>query len=163
MTPVDRWSDAGSAARFASPAAELNSGLDVLDRGECLSLLRSKAVGRLGVVFNGRPEIFPVNYVVDDDGALMLRTGPGRKLSGALNQAVAFEVDDLDDAAGTAWSVVVHGTARPLSATAHFDLERRLGGAPIVPQGSEHRHRVLRLATSDMTGRRVVPPRRSGR
>ena len=36
-----------------------------LDESACWGLLRSVEVGRLAVVVNHRPEIFPINFVVD--------------------------------------------------------------------------------------------------
>jgi nitroimidazol reductase NimA-like FMN-containing flavoprotein (pyridoxamine 5'-phosphate oxidase superfamily) len=59
------------------------SGLQVIERAECLRLLATEEVGRLGVVVAGRPEIFPVNYVVDGD-EVMFRTDAGTKLAGAM-------------------------------------------------------------------------------
>ena len=40
-------------------------GVEVLDEHDCLELLRESDVGRLAVVVEGGPEIFPVNFVVD--------------------------------------------------------------------------------------------------
>jgi glycerol-3-phosphate dehydrogenase len=54
--------------------------------------------------------IFPVNYVVDRD-LIVFRTDPGSKLDAATErESVAFEVDAVDEATRTGWSVVVGGT-----------------------------------------------------
>ena len=161
MAISEHSSDRGSADLHRSSTPDLNTGLEILDRENCLALLRGETVGRLGVIADGRPEIFPVNYALDDAGELLLRTGPGTKLSGALHAPVVFEVDHLDPSSGTGWSVVVHGRARLLPPTAGQDLVRRLSDAPVVPNGSGHRHHVLGLATSEMTGRLVTPRRRT--
>jgi nitroimidazol reductase NimA-like FMN-containing flavoprotein (pyridoxamine 5'-phosphate oxidase superfamily) len=55
------------------------SGAEVISTRECRRLLGTEEVGRLGVVLDGRPEIFPVNYTVDGDGVLF-RTADGAKL-----------------------------------------------------------------------------------
>ena len=69
-------------------------------------------MGRLAVSILERPDIFPVNHVVDH-GRIVFRTAAGTKLAAAvLGRAVAFEVDGYDSVAGEAWSVVVKGRAR---------------------------------------------------
>lgn len=78
---------------------------------QSLELLRSAPVGRLAVVIDGEPAIFPVNHVVDR-GTIVFRTGAGMKLAAATGQMVAYEVDGYDLQTGIAWSVVVTGKAR---------------------------------------------------
>ena len=93
------------------------NGLQVLDRSECLELLRSVPVGRIGVTSGALPTILPVNFLLDGDRVL-IRTGRGSKLDAATrNAVVAFEADDVDAFARVGWSVVVTGVARDASAT----------------------------------------------
>src|SRR5687768_3989902 len=81
----------------------------VLDEHECWELLRTQEVGRLAVAIANRPDIFPVNYVVDH-ATIVFRTDEGTKLAAAvLGEAVAFEVDA--EVTGEAWSVVIKGQA----------------------------------------------------
>src|SRR3974390_225744 len=86
------------------------TGLEELGRDECLHLLRESAVGRLGVVVDGQPLIFPVNFVLDND-AIVLRTDEGTKLHAARSGPVAFECDHIDRTYHTGWSVLVTGRA----------------------------------------------------
>ena len=68
-------------------------GVAELDAPQCWALLRSVEVGRLAISIMNRPDIFPVNFIVDH-GTVVFRTAEGTKLAGAvLNRAVAFEVD----------------------------------------------------------------------
>ena len=46
-----------------------------------------------------RPEIFPINYVVDH-GTVVFRTAEGTKLAGAVQRDVAFEADGYETADG---------------------------------------------------------------
>ena len=79
---------------------------------ECLSLLRSRSVGRIGLSTPGGPVIFPVNYVLAD-GAIVFRTLPYGVIAANAHQAVvAFEVDSLDEAMKEGWSVLAVGTSR---------------------------------------------------
>ena len=92
----------------------LDSGRGVLTEDECWELLARPEVGRLAVCIGEGPEIFPVNYVIDNR-TLLFRTAEGTKLAAvAVALQVAFEVDGYDAARGEAWSVVVRGSARVL-------------------------------------------------
>ena len=82
-----------------------------LDESACWALLRTAAVGRLAIVVNHRPEIFPLNFVVDH-ATVVFRTAEGTKLDWGAGKDVAFEVDGYEPDTGEAWSVVVKGLAR---------------------------------------------------
>src|SRR5918995_6229401 len=83
----------------------------VLDESACWALLRAADVGRLAIVVNYRPQIFPINYVVDH-ATVVFRTAEGTKLDWSAGRDVAFEVDGYEPESGEAWSVVVKGLAR---------------------------------------------------
>lgn len=86
-------------------------GLEVLPLNQCLSLLRSRPLGRLAYVAAGTPVVVPVNHLVDG-ATVVLRTVSGGKLDAALaGETVAFQLDDHDPARGTGWSVLVQGRA----------------------------------------------------
>jgi uncharacterized protein len=76
---------------------------------ECLSLLQSRTVGRIGVVSPSGPMIFPVNYAVSED-TIVFRTLPYGVIANNAHEAeVAFEVDSLDDTMQEGWSVLATG------------------------------------------------------
>src|ERR1700682_4154278 len=77
----------------------------ILPEHECWSLLQNHKVGRLAIVIEGRPRIFPVNYAAAD-GALVFRTEPGAKLKHGPGSAACFEIDEYDSRAFTAWRVM---------------------------------------------------------
>jgi nitroimidazol reductase NimA-like FMN-containing flavoprotein (pyridoxamine 5'-phosphate oxidase superfamily) len=133
---------------------DLNSGLEIIERAECLRLLASEEVGRLGVVFGGRPEIFPVNYVVDGDD-VMFRTDPGTKLAAATQNPVVFEVDHLDRVARSAWSVILHGRAHQVSSFDSPALTRRLAHLSLYPWTGTAKAHLMQIVPTTMTGRRV--------
>src|SRR4028118_1332365 len=64
-----------------------DSGVEVLGPSDCWAMLRTVDVGRLAVVVDGAPDIFPVNFVVDH-GTVVFRPAPGTKL-GAARQGAA--------------------------------------------------------------------------
>jgi nitroimidazol reductase NimA-like FMN-containing flavoprotein (pyridoxamine 5'-phosphate oxidase superfamily) len=128
-----------------------NTGIQHLTIDMCWRLLRATDVGRLAVVVSARPEIFPVNFVVDR-GTLVFRTGEGTKLAAAtIWPAVAFEVDGVDAAAGEAWSVVVKGTARELKGL-YEQLEAE--DLPLAPLHTSPKNRFLRIEPDEISGRR---------
>lgn len=86
--------------------------LEHISPTSCWSLLASTPVGRIGVINDSAPEIYPVNHVVDRD-TIVFRTDPGSKLRGLLRSpAVCYQVDGIDPADATGWSVLLKGRAR---------------------------------------------------
>ena len=125
--------------------------LEELGPEECLALLAQEEVGRLAVVVDGRPVIFPVNYVLDGQ-LVVFRNDPGTKLTHAGLDPVCFEVDRIDPSRREGWSVVVQGVGREITGA--------LDDASV-------RERALRLTTW-VTGEkghwvRVTAPHVSGR
>ncbi|MBC9821206.1 pyridoxamine 5'-phosphate oxidase family protein [Terrabacter sp. MAHUQ-38] len=124
---------------------------ELLDRHECWDLLRRGTVGRLAVVVDGEPDIFPINYVVDH-GTVVFRTDAGRKLSAAANRAVAFEADGYDAREAVAWSVVVHGVGSEIRET---DEVIDAMGLSLAPWQQGAKARFIRIKASAVTGRRI--------
>ena len=129
---------------------EGRSMLEVLTPRECRRLLRSRRVGRVGVVVDGRPEIFPVNYgMLGHD--VVFRTAKGTKLDAAHRwTSVAFEVDSGEDHSRP-WSVLVVGVAQELDGE---DL-RAARSLPFEPWASGEKGHWLRIVPAKTTGRRL--------
>ena len=73
---------------------DTRTGLETLSTDECWRLLGEHEVGRLAVSINHHPDIFPVNYRVQDE-TILVHTAAGLKLAAAtLGPAVAFEVEE---------------------------------------------------------------------
>ena len=124
----------------------------VLSERECVRLLKTRDVGRFALVVDGRPEIFPVNFAFDER-AVVFRTSSGMKLERGPYTAAAFEVDDVDRRSGVAWSVVVHGTAHDISASAD-ELSARLRGLVVRPAAPGARLKWMAIYAERITGRR---------
>lgn len=112
------------------------------------ALVRSAPIGRLAVVVDGRPEMFPVNHVVDH-GTVVIRTATGTKLAAASGQHVAFEIDGYD--ASEAWSVVVKGVATEVEQLHEVVDALQL---PLLPWQSGRKPFFLRIEPDTVTGRR---------
>lgn len=131
-----------------------HSGVEVIERSECLTLLRSRIVGRLALVDGGQPQIYPVNYAMDGDH-VVFRTGDGTKFAASeRGGAVSFEIDDVDLHTRTAWSVVVSGWARVID-----DLVRleRLVAVELEPWSAPSHDHWITINPERITGRRVAP------
>ncbi|MEZ2391365.1 pyridoxamine 5'-phosphate oxidase family protein [bacterium RCC_150] len=101
-----------------------------LDEAQCWKLLERAGYGRIVLSAVGDTEIFPVNYR-PHEGVLLLRTAPGTKLAAlTVNENVLFEVDEVND--GSAWSVVVRGSARILTG-GELETAEKLGLKTWVP------------------------------
>jgi nitroimidazol reductase NimA-like FMN-containing flavoprotein (pyridoxamine 5'-phosphate oxidase superfamily) len=128
---------------------DLVAGTEAIDYKDCHDLLASERIGRLGVVIDGQPDIFPVNYGMDGTG-IVFRTNHGRKLRGVMSGEVVFEVDHVDAEERSGWSIVVRGQAEDIT---HFDsreLKERAGSSWSGPKGV-----LVRISPTQVTGRRV--------
>jgi nitroimidazol reductase NimA-like FMN-containing flavoprotein (pyridoxamine 5'-phosphate oxidase superfamily) len=131
-----------------------HSGVEVIPRAECLSLLAGEVVGRIGFVLAGRPEVLPVNYVLDGE-AVVFRTAPGSKLEGAVRAPVVFEADAIDKVSRSGWSVVVHGMAQEVTALDRPELVQRVRALPVDPWAPGERPHLVRVEPTSISGRRV--------
>jgi len=132
------------------------TGIEVLDRDECVARLRGEVVGRLAVVHGGAPVIYPVNFVVDGED-VVFRSDSGIKVDAGLRGPVCFEVDHLDRQAESGWSVVISG--RLEEAVPHHDDDWvRLFGLPLETWAGRKEH-LFRIVADRITGRRVGPAR----
>jgi len=126
-------------------------GLEIINRGECLSLLRQRGFGRIAFTSGALPCVLPVNYRLVD-AQVMFRTARGSKLDAATrNAVVAFEIDDMDPLDHTGWSVVVTGIARVLD-----DHGREAIEVPLARWAPDPDVSVVAISTELVTGRRVI-------
>ena len=121
-----------------------------LSVAESWALLRESGVGRLAVIVDDRPEIFPVNHLVDH-GSLVLRTALGTKFRGAVGHWVAFETDGYDPETGSAWSVVLKGEGQEVNRL--YDVLEVIE-LPLFPWDSAPKSHFIRIEPHSITGRR---------
>lgn len=131
-------------------------GLEVLDRSECLALLRRVPVGRLGLSMDALPVVLPVNFVLDGDD-VVVGTGEGGTFDAAVGGTiVAFEADSWDPITHSGWSVLVRGRARVVVGDEELERVRQL---PLRPWGDPRELRYVAVGTEIVTGRRLDPAR----
>lgn len=132
----------------------VDTGVEVLDRAECLALLATQRLGRLAVAAEPDlgPHVVPVNYAVLRE-SILLRSAPGTKLRCLVTEPVTFEVDSFDPYMGTGWSVVVEGLAYEAS-----DREIEVEEVNLHPLLDGQNSRWVRIIPRTISGRRLVRP-----
>lgn len=124
-----------------------------MDRQESLEHLKGYTVGRIIFDDDRGPTALPVNYVVVGEDVLIAISPYGSIAHWTPGRQVAFEIDDFDAANETGWSVVVRGEAEvPAYADLPDDNEHRP-----YPWAEGDRRFHVRVRTTDLTGRRLVP------
>ena len=118
---------------------------------QCWELLAAGIVGRLALVVDDRPDIFPVNYVLDRR-SIVFRSGGGTKLWGAMAaRPAALEIDGYEAAAEEAWSVVARGETTVIDNEEEKAAVDALHLEPWQPGVKDH---YIRLTPRALTGRR---------
>jgi uncharacterized protein len=135
---MDTTSSAGEGGRLSAQLVEGemsqyptdHAGLEILPFDECLRLLASVPVGRVGFFADGEIVVLPVNHVVDAHD-VVFRTAYGSKLSAAGGEHLAaFEADHYNEQTRSGWSVLVSGRAEMVDAEADIQRLSRRGLHP---------------------------------
>jgi uncharacterized protein len=131
-----------------------HAGLHMLPFEDCLRLLASAPVGRVGFCADGEVTVLPVNHAVDGQD-VVFRTAHGSKLSAAEGQAVVtFEADAYDPQARSGWSVLVAGRAEVVYDDAEI---QRLSGLGLHPWATAvDRPFWIRIRPTAVSGRQVL-------
>jgi uncharacterized protein len=130
-----------------------HAGLEILPFDECLRLLASVPLGRVGFFADGELVLLPVNHVIDGQDPVF-RTAPGSKLSAAEGQNLAaFEADHYDEQTRTGWSVLVIGRAEVVYDEAEVQRLNRRGLHPWVT--AVQRPFWIRIRANSVSGRRT--------
>ncbi|MFI6359769.1 pyridoxamine 5'-phosphate oxidase family protein [Streptomyces sp. NPDC050743] len=131
-----------------------NDGFRELGRHECLRLLATAPIGRIVYTRQALPAVVPVNFGLDADGAVLMRTSMASELARAVDGAVvAFEADAADVDTHSGWSVVVTGRAEIVTDPADVARLERIGPRSWAPSPEEV---FVRIEPELVTGRELV-------
>jgi len=126
--------------------------LEELSRSECLRLLASVSVGRVGLSINALPAVLPVNFALLD-GEVVFRTVEGTKFhAAAAGRVLAFEADGYETDGLSGWSVLVQGVSRVVTEPTELDRARQLTVEPWGVGGAADR--IVRITSTLVSGRR---------
>jgi uncharacterized protein len=124
-----------------------------LTKSECFELLARERLGRVAFVDDLGPIVVPVNFVLDRH-MVVFRTDDGTKLDAAVRGSrVAFEIDGVDAAARSGWSVLIRGEAVEVTGAAELARLRKLPLDPWAPGAKTH---YVRILPAVLTGRRIL-------
>ena len=125
--------------------------LSELDEATCRQLLASHRVGRIAINGEPSPDVLPVDYVLRHDG-LIFHTGLGTKQAAAARgQPATFQIDGVDAARRSGWSVMVRGRLVITDESEAPDLP--------APMPGGERPYVVHLSIDSISGRRIPPDR----
>jgi nitroimidazol reductase NimA-like FMN-containing flavoprotein (pyridoxamine 5'-phosphate oxidase superfamily) len=122
-----------------------------LSRSDCELLLASLDIGRVAVVEDEVPLIFPINYKLATFGGklvIAIRTRPGNVIDHP-GKPVCFEIDSVDTGRDGGWSVLVRGVLVESAPDADHDSH---------PVDSKDRDAWRIIIPTHITGRRVLNP-----
>jgi nitroimidazol reductase NimA-like FMN-containing flavoprotein (pyridoxamine 5'-phosphate oxidase superfamily) len=125
--------------------------LQVMSEAECKAVLATQSFGRLAVVLEDGPTIFPVNYAYIEN-AIVIRTAEGSKLANAPLSKVAFEIDYVHPSHINGWSVVARGNAFDIT-TAIDELSEEMRLLPLHSWQPSVKPYVLKINVKELTGR----------
>ncbi len=129
--------------------------LEDIPEDECLAILRKHDFGRIAVVAEGQPLVFPINYAMSGR-IIAFKTAPGTKLSYAPGTKVAVEIDDYSAENGAGWSVIVQGIAYDATESLDDVSWTARGAMPHPAAPGQRVHRVA-VDPKKITGRRFGP------
>ncbi len=130
--------------------------LEVLSDRECWELIAEEEIGRVAILVDGIPEIYPINHVVQEQ-TIVFRTDPGSKLRGLVRHPrVCFEVDGTSPAAKVGWSVMVKGRAIELVTAEDLD---RVADLSLEYWAHGEKAHWIRIEPDAVTGRRIYRSR----
>ena len=133
------------------PESMGRSELVELSRSECLHLLATSPVGRVGLNVNDLPAVLPVNFAILD-GDVVFRTVEGTKFDAAVTgRVLAFEADGYAPNGLNGWSVLVQGVSSVVSDASELYRAEQLIAEPWAVDGAAAR--IVRITSTLVSGR----------
>jgi uncharacterized protein len=124
-----------------------------LSRERCFLLLERSVMGRLAYCSESKPRIYPLNFALHGE-AIVFRTAAYTTLGTEIDgREVAFEVDEVDEAVGHGWSIVVSGRAEIVSDPDEAAQLRRV--ADPQPWAPGVRPMYVRITIRRISGRAI--------
>lgn len=136
----------------AVPEPACGRKLQVLVPEECLALLESGGVGRVGLMSADGIVMLPVNYAIAAK-TIVFRTAPDTLLAALANAPASFEADHVDEASRAGWSILVQGRAHRVASEREVrSLEQ---GTRLEPWAPGARDVWVRITPARISGRRI--------
>jgi len=128
-----------------------SNGILELSPDDCWTHLKGRGFGRLAIVIEGVPRIFPMNYACAD-GTIVFRTEAGAKLRHGPGALACLEIDGYDPREAIGWSVMAIGRLEDVT-DGSDERSVRLRAVPLVPSAPGERRHWLALEVGELSGR----------
>jgi Pyridoxamine 5'-phosphate oxidase len=125
--------------------------LDSLTPQQCETHLQGGGIGRIVFVSGRGPTSFPVNFAYGERH-VVFRTDAGTALALTSSGNVGFEIDQIDEAMGEGWSVLLTGPAHEVTDPNHIAQLERLR---IEPWAGGDRPIFVQIAAQELSGRAI--------
>lgn len=123
---------------------------EILARPECLALLGSQSLGRVGASIDALPVILPVHFALVGQ-TVLFRTSPGTRFDAAtLGAVVAFQADEYEPEMVSGWSVLVQGVATEVDDPEQL---RRAERVPVTWWDDDATSRLVQIEATQVSGR----------
>ena len=133
---------------------------DILTRDECLGLLATVPVGRIGLSVDALPVIVPVGFCVLGDRVVFGVHAESRAMASLHGTVVAFQADLWDPRERTGWSVLVQGPARLVTDPVEIEFVQATPSSDWWMNDVGDDVHVVALGTDVITGHRLRGPAR---
>jgi nitroimidazol reductase NimA-like FMN-containing flavoprotein (pyridoxamine 5'-phosphate oxidase superfamily) len=141
--------DEDSIGRAGMPRG--TDGLLQLSSEDCWAHLKGRGFGRLAIVVEGVPRIFPLNYAAHGD-TVVFRTDAGAKLRHGPGATACLEIDGYDPREAMGWSVMATGRLADIT-DSKDQRAAALRALPLVPSAPGERGHWLALEVAEVSGR----------
>jgi nitroimidazol reductase NimA-like FMN-containing flavoprotein (pyridoxamine 5'-phosphate oxidase superfamily) len=131
-----------------------NRVLRAISATECVDLLESGGIGRVGFTTADGVMMLPVNFAVSGK-SIIVRTAPDTLLALHANALLSFEADHVDQALGEGWSVLVLGHAHLV--TDEREVQHLEDATRLQPWAPGARDVYVRIAPTRISGRCIQP------
>lgn len=128
-------------------------GVIQLTREECLSLIASVPIGRVGLSSSALPWITPVNFALIENSVYFGALSKSMLAAATERSIVAFQADSYDVVRKTGWTVVGVGPASWITESTEIEVLRDTLPMPwAIGHAAEH---IVKIDLSNVSGQRV--------
>jgi nitroimidazol reductase NimA-like FMN-containing flavoprotein (pyridoxamine 5'-phosphate oxidase superfamily) len=138
-----------------SPSAEYLR-VQEMTEAECLDRLKTHEIGRVGFDAGDGIAVLPVNYIYWASRIAFRTSDDGMLATLARRSSVAFEIDEFNLTAGTAWSVLVRGFTMQVRSA--MSMSSLLNNPQLSPWMPGPRRLIIAIEPTTISGRRVIAP-----
>lgn len=124
-----------------------------LTRAECLRMLSTAVIGRVVFTHLALPTAQPVSFFLDDEEVIFRTSSDSRLATATNNVVVAFQVDEIDPAARTGWSICGVGEAYEVRHPRRLAELTELAPPSWLPSGTTH---TVSIPMQQLSGRQIV-------